>query len=419
MKKKIIDKKEESEKEVLQEENIDIQYKEEEQETKKINRTKVVLATTLAIILIIVALAITLYTVSKNFRDIIDKYILIKNITENDLDAIEIDENANNYIYAYDKYIAVLNNGKLTQYNNTGKEESTTTLEIATPLVDTNNRYILIADKNGQKIYLISGEHGIWEKELEGNISRVCVNKNGYVAVVLTGTTYKSVIQVFDSTGKDLFKMYLGTTIAMDIDISQDNKYVSYAEISTTGTLIQSRVKTLSVEKAKDKAAEAIINTYTAPTETLISNIKYDERNKLVCMYANESIHVINNEKDEEITKLKENNQKISFAGIQINQKVYRIIEKTELLKTTNSVELISIDNKSADTYTIDGSGTIRDVYSYGNTIAINLGSEVHFIGTNGWLIKKYTSTQEIKDIVISNKFAGIIYRNKIEIVNL
>jgi len=395
----------------------------QENENKQINKKRVMIVSIIALILTIIAIICLIYVLNRDFRDLIDKYILMKNITEDNLNFIEIDENANNYIYAYDKYIAVLNNGKLKHYNTSGKEESSITLEIATPLVDTNNKYLLIADKNKQKIYLISGENKIWEKDLEGNISRVCVNKNGYVAVVLTGTSHKSVIQLLDPTGKVLFNTYLSTTVAMDISISYDNKYLGFAEVSTSGTLVQSRVKIISVEKAqertKEKSSEAIIYTYNAPTDELIINIKYDEQNKLVCMYANESVHVIKNEVDEEIAKLKEDNMKVNFAGIDINKNIYRIIEKSVLLSTTNSVEIINIDNKSTNIYTIDGNGTVRSVYSYGNTIAINLGSEVHFIGTNGWLIKKYTSRQEIKDIVISDKFAGIIYRNKIEIVNL
>ena len=54
-----------------------------------------------------------------------------------------------------------------------------------------------------------------------------------------------------------------------------------------------------------------------------------------------------------------------------------------------------------------------------GSKIALNLGSEIHFVDTNGWLIKKYTSNQEVRKIVISNEVAGIIYRNKIELIKL
>ena len=58
-------------------------------------------------------------------------------------------------------------------------------------------------------------------------------------------------------------------------------------------------------------------------------------------------------------------------------------------------------------------------MYFCGSKIALNLGSEIHFVDTNGWLIKKYTSNQEVRKIVISNEVAGIIYRNKIELIKL
>ena len=43
----------------------------------------------------------------------------------------------------------------------------------------------------------------------------------------------------------------------------------------------------------------------------------------------------------------------------------------------------------------------------------------VEFINKDGWLVKRYLANQEITNIVVSNSIAGIIYRDKIEIVNL
>lgn len=54
-----------------------------------------------------------------------------------------------------------------------------------------------------------------------------------------------------------------------------------------------------------------------------------------------------------------------------------------------------------------------------GSNIALNLGSRIDFINTNGWLVKKYISEKEIQDIVIAEKVAGIVYKDKIEITNL
>lgn len=36
-----------------------------------------------------------------------------------------------------------------------------------------------------------------------------------------------------------------------------------------------------------------------------------------------------------------------------------------------------------------------------------------------GWLLKKYKANQEITDIVLGNSIAGIVYRNKIDVISL
>ena len=64
-------------------------------------------------------------------------------------------------------------------------------------------------------------------------------------------------------------------------------------------------------------------------------------------------------------------------------------------------------------------SSVTKELYTYGNIIAINLGTEVEFISTDGWLVKRYVANQEITNIVVSDSIAGIIYRDKIEIINL
>lgn len=55
---------------------------------------------------------------------------------------------------------------------------------------------------------------------MEGNISQVHVNKNGYVAVVIVDTSYKTVIKTYNPQGKELFNTYLSSTRAVDVSIS-------------------------------------------------------------------------------------------------------------------------------------------------------------------------------------------------------
>ena len=61
----------------------------------------------------------------------------------------------------------------------------------------------------------------------------------------------------------------------------------------------------------------------------------------------------------------------------------------------------------------------VKSIDTYGNIIAVNVGTEMYFLNTEGYLIKKYKSNQEITNIVLSNNIAGIVYKDKVDIVSL
>lgn len=388
----------------------------DEENIKQINKKKITIIIIVAITITVGIITFIAYCVNKPFRDILDKYVLMKNVIEDTTNSIILEEDDNNNVYAYDKYISVLSNHTLKNYNSSGKLEGELAIEVTTPIVRTNGKFLLMAEKDQSKIYLISGNELIWQKDLEGNIDKITVNKNGYVAVVLSGTTHKSVIQTFDTSGNQQFKTFLGNTIAMDVDISLDNQYLAFSEINTSGTLVQSIVKIISIQKAKTGEEGSIIYTYQEPNGNLITNIKYQESNKLICMY-DDGIYVIKNDISEKIVDLVEQDKKISFGDIELSNHIFRVVEKSALLNTQTSVEIINSGSKKTSIYSFNS--VAKEIYSYNNFIAINLGSEVHFISMNGWLMKKYISSQEIKKIVMANNFAGIVYRNKIEIVDI
>ena len=205
----------------------------------------------IGIILIIgIITIISLYFANENARDWMDEYIFRKNIEEEDLPTIQI-ESEKAGIYAYDNHIVILQNNVLTIYNTSGKEETKINVTINNPIFDSEGKYLIVADKGGQNAYLIYNTSLQWQKTMEGNINNITVNKNGATGIVISGTTYKSVIVMYGITGEEEFKTYLSSTIATSIAISNDNQYLSFSEANTSGTIITSEVKTISVSKAK------------------------------------------------------------------------------------------------------------------------------------------------------------------------
>ena len=382
---------------------------------KKINKKKLIITSIIILIVVLCIVVIGLYGTNKQCREWIDKNILRKEVIQDKVATIDLKENQNSNIYAFNKYIGILDKTKFTIYSSTGSEEKTLEIQVSNPIFSSANRFLAIAENKGRKFYVITDKEISWEAEVEGNIAQVHVNKNGYVAVVIVDTSYKSVIKMYNSQGKEMFNTYLSSTRAVDVSISNDNKYLAIAEVDTSGSIIQSDVKVISIDKASTDPTNSLENTYKSESNKLITNIKYQDKNKLVCMYT-DSIHEI--EEGQDVTLVDNSNKKVIFQSINLSNNICSIEEKSSGLFTADSlVNIINVGSKEEKQYTADS--IAKEMYTYGNIIALNLGTEIEFINTDGWLVKRYVANQEITNIVVSDSIAGIIYRDKIEMINL
>ena len=388
-----------------------------ENKEPKLNKMKITGIMLLVAIIIAIIIVYIIYSNNESFRNYADENILKKDLSDTSLKTIELDDYDKSTVFAYYKYIAVLKENVLTTYNTSGKKENEQEIQITTPLITTKGKNVIIAENNSSKAYFITDNNLKWEKEFEGNISRMSVNSNGYAAIILTGTLYKSVIIVLDEEGNEIFKTYLANTLVEDAAISEDNRYLSYAEINTSGTLIQSNIKTIDINKAKETPNDAVVGNYQAPQNSLAISVKYQNKTDLICMF-DDSICKIKDGQSTKIADIDTKNEKITFYSINLNNVVIKNIEEsTGILNTQTTLKIINTANKKENTYKFYG--VVKELYSVENKIALNLGSEVHFVANNGWLIKKYNSNQEIRKIVLSNEIAGLVYRNKIEIIKL
>ena len=390
-------------------------WKDIETEVKKINKKKLIITTIVVIIAIAIIIIVGLYMTNRDVRDWIDRNIFRKEVEQDKAITIDFNETLNSNVYAFNKYIGILNQTKFTIYGNTGNKEEELEIQISNPIFSSANRFLAIAENSGQRLYLISDKSISWQAEIDGNISQIFVNKNGYVAVTITGTSHKAVIKTYSPDGKEMFTTFLANTRAVDISISNDNKYLAIAEVDTSGAVIQSSVRIMSVDKAEKDPTNSLEKTYKSEAGKLITNIKYQDKNKLVCMYT-DSVSIIENETENELVN--SNDKKITFQSIDLENSVCYVEEKSSGLFTADSiVNIVNADTKETKQYLVNY--VAKEIYTNGNIIALNLGTDIEFVSTGGWLVKRYVANQEITNIVVSDSIAGIIYRDKIEIINL
>lgn len=366
------------------------------------------------IILFSIVFLVARYITNEDFRLSVDTKILKKEVSDISLTTIEVDPDSNPSLYAYDKYIAILSKNTLTSYNSSGKISSELSVNIAVPIVETNGKYLVLAEQDSDKIYLISGSNIIWQKTVDGNIVRVNVNQNGYVSVVMKNTIYRSVVLYFDLNGNELFRSYISTNYAICTAISNDNKYLAIGEVDFTGTIIKSYIKILSVELAQTDPENSVIYVYEADNDSIITNIKYQDKNIAVCMF-DKYIQKVGIDSNERIYDFSD---KDIFADIHLKNNIATITKQSSgLFSYEYEILIKSIESKSENLYILNN-GLPKSLVTNNSVMALNFGNEIQIVNSNGWMIKKYTSNKQISNIILGDSILGIVYKNRIEVID-
>lgn len=368
----------------------------------------------LSVFIITIVIVSSLYVTNLEFRSYIDR-IFDKEISENNLKLIEINSEDNPMVYAYDQYIVVLSKGVLKSYNHNGEVVFSTDINIASPMMCSNGKYLLIAEKSGKKFCVIYDNELLWQKSVDGSISKISINSNGYVSLIITNTTYKSVVSVYNPNGVELFVTFLSSTYALCTDISNNNRYLAIGEVDYSGTIIKSKVKIISMDLAKNDPKNSIVNQYESDSGEIITDMKYQAGDNVYCKFSN-YIQKVTHSGDERILEFDDN---MLFVDIRLKNSIV-IFEKQSsgLLSTDYRVRIVNLSTKKETLYFQD-LGLISSLKTSDNNIGLNFVNSVQILKKSGWLSKRYTTGKEIKDIIISNGIAGIIYKDKIEIIDL
>ena len=388
--------------------------KDSDLQVKKVNKKRIILSIFICLIIILSISLLIIYSKNEAFRNFWDYTVLRKEVESADVKSLILEKDSLRYAWTCDRNLVILEKNLLKYYNQDGNKENELEVNIANPVYNDNNKYLVIAEKNGKKVYLINEKNIAWQKDVDGTISQVYVNKNGYVGVIMSSTGYKTVIVLYNSNGEELFRTNLPTTYCIDIEISNDNKYMAIAELDSSRTMIETSIKIVSIEDAKTKPQEAFIATYNSNSNNMILNLKYTDNGKLVAMYDN--VVSLPSDNTENILEISPN---VIFADIESINKVISIErQKAGLLSTSYILKIYNIANNKTLEYNLEDMP--KELYVKDNTIAVNYGTDVEIISaSSSWLIKKYVSRQDIKDVLIANGFVAIEYSDEIKIIKI
>lgn len=382
---------------------------------KTLNRKKIIIMIIIFIIIFLLITLISLYIAEKNVRDWVDVHLLQKNISESDIASIPLNTDKSNQICAYSKYIAISTDKIVTLYNSYGEKIDSINTDINNAIYDSSDRYLAIAENEGKKACLLLDRTYLWGINTDADILQIHVNKNGYVAIITTDVTHKSILTLYDTSGTKLFTSYFSSTRIIDASISNDNKYIAVGELDSSGVTIKSNIKIISVENARNDPDNTIIYTYNADSEKLVTNVQYQDNNQIACIYDN-SVDIIKDNNNTEILNI--DNEKIIHITNNLKNQIAYVEEQSDgLFQVSSNVHIINTNSNQENIYSLEE--TIKQIYANETIIVANTGTDLYFISTNGWLIKKYSASQEITNVVFSGNVAAVVFKDKIEVIAL
>ena len=202
------------------------------------------------------------------------------------------------------------------------------------------------------------------------------------MAVSVTGTTYESIVMLYNPKGELLFSNYLSTYV-IGIDISSDHKYLAIAEIDNSKIAPTTKIELVSTDSAISNAEDATVNLYQAGTNEYLSGIKFQNKGNLLCNF------------DKYVLKLNDTEAK----------KIYEISDLTAYVDTNMSSDFARVDKEESSVFKSDYrlkisdsagkekvyiiEGNLIDIKTKDNKVALNLGNEVLFINNKRMARKK------------------------------
>lgn len=215
---------------------------------EKKTRKKTIIKNKQKIILTVIFLLIIVILIIKNYHKL--GFVLQKEITEKDAVKITL-TSSNNIIKEYQDEILVYSSGKYSTYDKNGKETWVMKLDtLFIPEINTAGKYIQIYNKNSGYVYIYYNKYESARIKIDGIIKSCIINEDGITIVEYAKAGSKTILELYDKYGKQLYQIKLNVSIVGQFVLSKNARYLAYTEVVTDGISVSTNVNIIDLKKA-------------------------------------------------------------------------------------------------------------------------------------------------------------------------
>ncbi|MEG2381284.1 MAG: DUF5711 family protein [Oscillospiraceae bacterium] len=309
--------------------------------------------------------------------------------------------------YTYGDDVLLLSNKGLTAIDRSGKKKWKVEAQLTSPLIDIDEKYILIADLDGNN-YTATYKDGKIQHEfkVQNDIISAKVNKSGNTAIATEEAGYKGMVSVFNNRGDNIYTWHSGEGYIVDVDISDNSRYLAVSQMMSDGDEVYSRIQFIDIFRGE------IVSTAFCES-ALVANITFDK---------NDDVVAVSDKNVVGYTKKGKQRFDINLAGKKTTNFILGNDMMTFLTADSrgNSIlEIYSTGGRLIGTYSTNGE--VKNVAMCGDTIALNTMRDVLYVNSRGKLKRTLSIEHDIKTIGIfgNERDVLVIGGNKADVVRI
>ncbi len=335
--------------------------------------------------------------------------VIIPNTTYRPYSDLEFDTGGDYSQHALSDDNLLLNNSGIKVVNNKGKDKWSLSKTLTNPSVDINGKYILLADLDGNCSLTLYGNNGkeLLAYPINSEILSAKISKNGTAAAAVSEEGYKGAAVVFNRKGKEVFKWNSGEGYIIDLDISDDGKYIAVAQMMSDGDEAYSKIHIISIKGGNE------LGCFTCGGE-IAAGICFDSSGKVIAVARNKVYG---------LSRHGELKYEIDLAGK--SPEIYDVENGDRLVflcRDSRGGSVVEIYNRNGKPVGEFSAGdNIKHMSCHKDTIVVSTSRNVLSISPRGRVKKTVAVSHDIMSIGVygNNRNVLVLGGNKADIIRL
>ncbi|MEE1043653.1 MAG: DUF5711 family protein, partial [Clostridia bacterium] len=277
---------------------------------------------------------------------------------------------------------------------------------MSNPHINIAGNMILMYDKNNNNLAVYEGTKQKYSYECDRPIKNAKINKNGYVVLISDEIAYNSRVTVLNNKGEVAYIWKIGDQYIVDIDISNDNRKLVAATISTETGVIVENIVFVDINKAKETGH--IQNQGDMPI-----SVEFADSGNAIVMSDNK-LSAYNDKAERKWSNSFENTLPESFVIDSAGNTVVAL----KGIKNNTVIKTYTKNGSVSGEYTTETQVLYMDVNQ--KHIALCEGTKVSVINYSGKLVSSSEIKKEVSDIaVIGNDKVVLLCEDCIQLLEI